>query len=462
MFPWSAPQPGGYAFPAGWTHKCGAMNLNPDCDPPAAYRLYTGVGQKCGVALQPYEGPYGAPISLPAGRRWSLALGGTVTGLCASRFTHEEVHTVDYGAVKPPHEIPFVPGTPPLPMLPVPLPAWLPNVAPDMLPIQQPVPTPKPLPYEALPLEPPVSPGDPVRAPRRGPRPVRRPQRLPRLRPRDVPSLDIEAGPATRSPARASSHAARPPEPQEKEKKGTPRHDQVEPWINVMGNLVNSYTEKDDLVNAVYQALDWRVRRWKGRDGVWRDRDITTDARMRRIYTEIGSLKFKEMIDNIIKEEAIDRAIGAIGQVGRRAVRSNPYYRGKQGLQAGGRFTKESWNEVLEEMRLGAAQAQQPRDYYVWKFVDAETGEAMDPTRGADGKLPKGGVWKRELRKGSRQVIPWLQNTYVGNRRTKVFRGTAEWWQYAFQRDENLLLYREPDHGYMDRPVVRRYYRKWT
>ena len=57
-----------------------------------------------------------------------------------------------------------------------------------------------------------------------------------------------------------------------------------------MSGAIGSYTEVDDTVAALYKGLPWKLRRWRGRDGVWRDRDITSVDRAKRLYQLLGQL----------------------------------------------------------------------------------------------------------------------------------------------------------------------------
>src|SRR5690606_5194047 len=135
-----------------------------------------------------------------------------------------------------------------------------------------------------------------------------------------------------------------------------------------------------------------------------------------------------------------------IGWAAQRALDANQYYRGLQGLQSGQRFTKDTWDDVLQELRAGAAAAQKPRDYYRWQLVNSE-GEVFpidelaykivnDRTRAGFVRrrvydvsiaTAQGYSWQSNLIKGQRQRIPWLQHTYL--KRVRPRRGTAEWWR---------------------------------
>ena len=75
------------------------------------------------------------------------------------------------------------------------------------------------------------------------------------------------------------------------------------------------------MVAAIYRALPWQLRRWRGRDGVWRERDITTKDRMERIYSSIGSLSVKKAVDNLIQDYLTDMAFGKVGNQMKKNVR---------------------------------------------------------------------------------------------------------------------------------------------
>lgn len=418
----------------GWTQICkNDWSPNVAC----AGGPYGGAGvlfttaantPRCGQALQPFWYAYGTPI--PAGSGWAnyrTVYFGPINpiGGCALRMTIEEQWTLA-GPNNDAAPLPlWVPESPPIPapgLPPVYVPPWVPWFDPMQLPIHQPVPAPRPLPW-------------PLRNPAPHEKPAPRPLALPPVGPSEMPSLDVEPG----APPAPKPHEVRKPEPGEKERKGKLRGPGAVQYLRAMEGMMSKWMELDDLANAVYKSLHWKVRRWKGRDGVWRDRDITTAARLQRIADELGTLKFNDLVKNLAAEYATDRLGGVLGELNRQAT-AGSYYRGARGLQSGGRFTKASWDEALEQLRLGAAQAQQPKDYYRWSYVHPD-GNFLWSEPDYDGvmtpqgyvkspywDLPPGGRWVRRLVKGRKQIIPWFQYTYQ-KRVTNPRRGTAEWWR---------------------------------
>lgn len=321
---------------------------------------------------------------------------------------------------------------------PMPAPRWAPN---RPLP-GVPRPSPLPIPYEYIPYH-------PSNRVRQSPRIRNRPNHWP---PTEDPSVDIPVGSPFPAPV-PGLHPKRPPAPDEKEKKRKLDWRQTHAWLGVLEGLASKYAEVDDKTAAIYKALDWRVRRWKGRDGVWRDRDITTASRMRRIAQYVDRLSVTEMIKNMVMEETIDAIGGAIGRANKRAIDNNPYYTGLTGMQYGQRFTKASWDEVLQSMRAEAAAKEKPRDWYRYIPIgpdgrridlaslppDATTYQASwGEVRNAPyWYLPPGTTWERRLVKGTRQRIPWLQQTY--NKTIVPRRGTSRWWS----RDTDRIAFRE-------------------
>lgn len=367
-------QPAGYDM-TGWTQVCkNDWVPNPAC----AAGPYTGAGvgwatpavntPQCATALQVFQVAYGS--TLPTTMRRTFYF-GPIQPLnnCSSRY-HIQEHWTRPDLAPPPVWKPEVLPIPAPGFMPDPMP-W-PGLFPDDLPIHQPVLTPRPLPYRDI--------------PKAEPKPQPSPKPLPAVRPSERPSLDVTPG---RPPA-PRPHEVRPPRKDEKERKGKLRPGQAARWMRALDGMINKYTEMDDVVSAVYKALPWEVRCWKGRDGVWRDRDHLTHLRAQRIAQYADQLSIGSIVENLIENQVEDLVGGVIGELGKRAINANDYYRGLEGLQSGQRFTRDTWDETLHQLRLGAAQAEQPRDYYRYR---------------RDSKVK----WERYLVKGRRQMIPWLQ-----------------------------------------------------
>lgn len=205
-------------------------------------------------------------------------------------------------------------------------------------------------------------------------------------------------------------HEQRPPAPDEGEKKKRLPPGTSAAWLNFMNNAIGSYTEVDDTVTALYKGLPWYVRRWKGRDGVWRDRDITSVARAARLGQHLGKLIIEDAITNLIVNGLTDEAFGLVGNALKQKTKelgNEGLWQGFQGPQAGGSLRGDNWQEVYEKLKKEAAKNQKLRQYTV---------KEMNP----DGTY-------RLVRK-TRPVtqIPWFKQESYYPRMARP--GMAEWW----------------------------------
>lgn len=395
-------RPAGYNM-SGFTRGC-YQPWGPDPRPPGvAVNFQTGVQCTGNVTA---GRAYGTAI--PAGTR-NVGFGPGWYLIGNIRISIREVWTRPANMPEVPWEPEVV--NPPQP-LEVPIaPPWMPWY----LPIFQPVPLPLAPPYRDLPK---IRPNP---RPRRRRNPLNRPKFETHPVPPGavIPSYDIGDGP--RAIPRPGLHERRPPEKGEKEKKTELRGSASKNWLEGMEKLISGITEMDDFVSAVYKGLPWQLRRWKGRDGVWRDRDIRTDTRLQRLYGELGSLNIKTAIKEVIKENAVDYAGAFIGKLNNKALKNNQYYRGKTGLQFGGRLTKDAWKKLKDDLALGAAKAQPDKYHYRW---------VMD----------KDGLYYRKRVLQQKQMIPWLQRIGRKTYRTKERPGNVLWWQTPVPQKDDVIL----------------------
>lgn len=188
------------------------------------------------------------------------------------------------------------------------------------------------------------------------------------------PSLDVDIRPQPHPvPVRPGIHREVPPGPKEKEKKSDPLHGgKAAAWLKGMGFVINGFTETDDVVRAVYNSLPWQERRWKGRDGVWRDRDLYTHDKMARIMLLAERVDTAKMIDNITKTLLIDQMGGFLGRMNKAAIRANPYYAAKHGWQQGQRLTKANWEKLKADLRRAAVENNPVPGHNKWHRVYAD------------------------------------------------------------------------------------------
>ena len=122
---------------------------------------------------------------------------------------------------------------------------------------------------------------------------------------RHVPSIDL-----TPDGVKIGWHEKRPPRKDEREKKKRLGSKNSAAWVSKLQGWIGGFTESDDFMSALYKGLHWKVRRWRGRDGVWRDRDITSFTRAKRLGRQLGDLSIEKAITEIVKENATDWAYG--------------------------------------------------------------------------------------------------------------------------------------------------------
>ena len=271
--------------------------------------------------------------------------------------------------------------------------------------------------------------------PRNQPRPDPYPSRPPVSRV-EVPQLHvpaIEVGPEGVSLTR---HERRPPDDRERERKRRLTNTQSNGWMKALG-FVGTYTELDDFVAALYKSLPMKYRRWRGRDGVWRDRDHTTALRAKRLFEYIGKANIKQAVDfviegtkNVIKEELQDRLFGAIGNAGKKSAKE----RGEEGL----------WNSIqspgqISQMAKGNAwwerRKQVEREAFeAWWKAGAAVARPLPEGKGAQARTywdrvqDKNGNWGWVRKERGRTEIPWYRKTARHN----GYVHNQEDWEYPY------------------------------
>jgi len=223
-----------------------------------------------------------------------------------------------------------------------------------------------PLAPEPPPLAPPIRPGWP--APDPIPDPYGNPQPQPDPGPGDntgdttgtsVPSITIDiGGPPYKGPPDVTDepHILQPPDKRDRERK---KRVGGAAWLRFLNRTIGSFTETDDIVANIYRALPWRYRRWRGRDGVWRERDADTASRLVRLYDLFGKVDISQAIQNLIKNEVSDRAYGWVGRKLKQRARelgNAGLWPGSRGFQSGGhRLTEYNWDVMYAQLKAKAA-----------------------------------------------------------------------------------------------------------
>jgi hypothetical protein len=197
--------------------------------------------------------------------------------------------------------VPYMPVPVPWPMIP-----HLPQIDPNRDPLEQPrrgprpTPRPRPSPYP--------SPG-----PRPDGQPVSRPVPVEPPAPGNLPSIDIGIEPGKLPSVNSNGqHARRPPRKGEKEKKGGANHGLYAALSSPGGILAiaGAITEANDMLKALYESLPVRVRRWKGRDGKWRNTAITPQDMVKELYKHADQIDIDKFQMNFLKNEIGDAVLG--------------------------------------------------------------------------------------------------------------------------------------------------------
>lgn len=272
-----------------------------------------------------------------------------------------------------PAAVPFVPDVPFIP-----LPDW---IAPPVPFAPQPIPVAPPLNWP----EPAPSPMD-----RPAPLPVSPPVLMPTPGIPSVPSIDMSPG----VPLAPGHHDLRPPAPHERERKKRLGPDATYRWYKLIEKLGGSYMEFDDNVAALYKGLHWSVRRWRGRDGVWRDRDITSTARLERLFSYLATVKFSvtDAVNALAQEQASDFAFGKIGNAIKKKTAENADAGFWAGLRGPSSQPQDNyWSEAYKKLQ----QERYKRNHVAKKYTSWREAE--------------NGRWVRVERYRPNTQIPWFR-----------------------------------------------------
>lgn len=305
-----------------------------------------------------------------------------------------------------------VPRSPNVPRQPDPLPRPFPEVRPDYpvwpfptpnpLPHPKPNPKPKPEPFpQPKPGENPGTNPNPEEVPISEPGPI--PVSPPGAHiPPSLPALETEIKPEGSLHPYSSPHELRKPYSHEKErKKRLPQEAIYQLGLGMMRKF-GKFTEADDWAKAVYKALPWRIRRWRGRDGIWRDRDANTITRLSRIYEYAHDINVSEAIKNIMVDNAIDKAGGKFGKSLAKATAKNGV--GLTGPQTGEKMKQQIWDDAAKKWKRSQPVPQ--RTYRQWEKVD-QNKLYTDPN--GDIRSYTGRRWRLTDRVRPNTQIPWYQ-----------------------------------------------------
>ena len=346
---WYLARQGGYAMPGGWV-KCWDAGGPKQARAGPSLAWADTCSKTAGdylLSLQVPSGVYGDPIHVNA-FPWEQAIWfGPYINPEETRmmYTEKWMHP-DLPGASGPFDIEyrppvFLPALPPLP--------WAPN-----WPLISPMP---------IPWAPPVTPVKPRPNPNPNPEPTPDPygDPVPTVTPSPavIPSTDITSDGPVVTPL-PNVHVKEPPVWPDKEKKKRLSPKESALWRAALEASGTSYMELDDFVSAIYKGLPWQVRRWRGRDGVWRDRDANTADRMSRIYDLFGQLDIRQAIANVAAQEAADRVLGKIGQTladRARALGDAGLYHRPVGFQYGNNKVVDNWEELDRLRKEDAARA---------------------------------------------------------------------------------------------------------
>jgi len=359
-------RPGAYKFPSGWI-KC--WDVGGPKHAMSGPTLFAG--DTCSTGAPDYllggqvpSGNYGDPIVVPT-FPWEQSIWfGPLTSTGPDRMQYtEKWRYPDLPGVSGPFLIPFEPGAVIIPEVPLPWAPIFPGVT-----------------WMPVPWAPPISPTTPQPNPDPRTDPTPEPYGPPATTvvpvPSVVPSVDINTDLPGVTPF-PNVHVQEWPKEPDKEKKKRLTGKQSAAWLAALEASGTSYMEMDDVVSAIYKGLPWQVRRWRGRDGVWRDRDITSADRMSRIYELFGKLDIAKAIENVASQEMADTVIGSIGNQladRARALGDAGLYNRPVGFQYGNNKVAENWKELDRLRKEEAARniLAHTRTYKVKKY-DATT-----------------------------------------------------------------------------------------
>jgi len=193
-------------------------------------------------------------------------------------------------------------------------------------------------------------------------------------------------------------HPIQPPPPGDVEKKKRIKPGVSPAWWGFLARTGGSFMEVDDYVSAIYRALPWKLRRWRGRDGVWRDRAANTADRLKVLYDNLGELSIQDAVINLIKNEGNDRAWGYVGnklKTRARELGDAGLWSGLRGPGAGTPLNKDQWDaqkaRTQEEWRQRIARG----EYHNWYSTRSYN--------------PQTNRWERQMHQRPVTAIPWYR-----------------------------------------------------
>lgn len=269
-----------------------------------------------------------------------------------------------------------------------------------MVPMPEDNPYPYPFAPEPFPFHPPLVRPRPLPEPP----PIIRP--LPGVGGPVIPSRDLSPDGPVAAPGR---HEVRPPDGTEREKKKRMSPGASFKIYKFLNKYGGSYMELDDAVAAVYKGLPWKLRRWRGRDGVWRDRDHTSASRLKRLYSSLGQLDVEKAMIELVKDQVSDYAFGKAGNVLKNRTRElgdEGLWSGSRGLGAGTPLN--SHDEEARKKLIRDAAKKEPKRWYRVREQQAD------------------GSWRSVLKERPVMQIPWYRRQSMYPRMAR--RGEAEFW----------------------------------
>lgn len=145
---------------------------------------------------------------------------------------------------------------------------------------------------------------------------------VPLLPPYEVPQLGSVTITATAINAVAGGgHQKRPPRSDERERKFRMGNSALRIVMGVLSGL----TEAGDLIDAIYKSIPAKgtARRWKGRDGKWREAAITPQDKLAFIMFNWDKIDLGDALWNIAENELEDRAFGTLGNLLKNTYQGN-------------------------------------------------------------------------------------------------------------------------------------------
>ena len=359
----------------------------------------------CGVSGQPYGGfwPAALPAAAPGQQTGQRLLIGQ-QDVNPARATWKQVW--------------FRPNRPGNPQ-------WGPTVLPPLrpvpkvIPLDAPVAPPQwwapPLPFanEPVPDAPPVKPR---------PRPRPQPREVPLRYPLGVvPSVDLDNSGRGVS-GTPGKHEQKPPDHKTRERKKAIKGSQATKWLQFLAKTGGKFTEIDDFVSAIYRSMPWQLRRWRGRDGVWRERHWTTAQRAQAIYEMLGEVDINKALNNLATNELLDRGLAKLSQAVREKALSQGYSYPTSGYVPS-KMTEhgESWWEIRKAAEQAEFQAWWNKQYAPGTTYDGRPRYSRARWILKRVQNPKTGEWETVRVERPTTQIPWYRQVSNYSSRIPVF-----------------------------------------